>query len=169
MLTKEQQRLAEEASRWVPRCVAAFLNNMPCLREAARLCDLESAAYLAVCKAARTYNPDRGAAPTYFGIAIKNAMLREIQNEMKTGSTSIFRISPEECERRMPVRKTAEESAIACLLAMTAEEREWIESFVFDGASFRALGRQAGCDARTAKRRLLAHIEKLRKACDDSP
>lgn len=168
-LTPEQQRLVEEASRWVPNCVKIFLQNMPCLREVANLCDLESAAYLACCKAAKTFDPTKGNMSAYFGVAIKNGILREIQTEMKTGSTSIYRISPQEAERRMAVTNKSRERVMESLLALTEEERRWIEMYVFDEASFRSIGRREGCDRRVAKKRVLTHIDKLRRACDDTP
>jgi DNA-directed RNA polymerase specialized sigma subunit len=169
MLTPDQQKLVEEAAQWVPACVKAFLKNMPCLRPVATMCDLDGAAYLACCSAARTYNPEKGSVSAYFSVAIKNAMLQEIQREIATGSTSVYRISPKAAEKRMPVPKSPEPSAIGPLLELTEEERGWIERHVFDGHSFRSLGRQEGCDPRTAKRRLIASLDKLRQVFDDSP
>lgn len=169
MLNPDQQKLVEEAARMVPACVQAFLRNMPCLRPVAGMCDLDSAAYLACCSAAKTYNPNKGSVSAYFSVAIKNGILQEIQKEIATGSTSIYRISPKAAEKRMPVSKEPEPSAIGPLLQLTEIERSWIERHVFDGASFRSLGRQEGCDPRTAKRRLMASLDRLRQVFDDSP
>ena len=73
MLNEKQQRLVEDSLHIVPKVITAFIKKYACLREVARVCDLESAAYLALCSAAKTYDPDRpdAAAPsTYFYRAI---------------------------------------------------------------------------------------------------
>jgi len=168
-LTPEQQKLASDAAKWVPRCVKRFIDSMPCLRSAASLCDLESAAYLACCKAARTYKPSKGNPSAYFSVAIKNAMLREIQREISTGSTSIYRITIEESQRRTPPIKGLRETATACLKNMEPEEREWIESYVIEGASIRSLSRRFGLDFRNTEKRLFGYLEKLRRAVNDAP
>jgi len=168
-LTPEQQQLAKDAAKWVPRYVKLFIDSMPCLRSAASMCDLESAAYLACCNAARTYKPSKGGPSAYFSVAIKNAMLREIQKEISTGSTSVYRISVEESQRRCPPNTKLREVAMTCLKGMDPEEREWIESYVLEGASIRSLGRRFGLDFRNTEKRLFAILEKLRRAVNDAP
>lgn len=170
MLTPEQQSLAEEAAKLVPVCISAFLRQLPCLRAVAQLCDLESAAYVACCKAARTYDPSRGVGiSAYFSVAIRNAMLREVQKEIKTRAHSIQRIPLSEIHNREPPKKTEADVAIPAMMQLSDEEREWIESFVFDGKSFRAFGRTAGCDPRTAKKMLKSHLDRLRGMVDEQP
>lgn len=169
-LNKRQQALAEEAAKLVPVCISAFLRAMPCLRAVAQNCDLESAAFLACCKAARTYDTKRGVGVSaYFSVAIRNAMLREVQKELKTRAYSVERISLDEAWRRQPPKREAAEAALPAMLQLTEEERSWIEDFVFDKASFRAFGRRASCDPRTAKKRLKSHLAKLKDLVDDQP
>ena len=57
MLDDKQQKLVEDSLHIVPKVITAFVKKYACLREVARCCDLESAAYLALCTAARTYDP----------------------------------------------------------------------------------------------------------------
>ena len=168
-LTPEQQKLVEDSAKWVPYFVKMFLKNMPCLRSAAQLCDLESAAYLACCRAAKTFDPAKGNASAYFSIAIKNGMLQEIQREMRTGSTSVYRISPVEAERRMKATSSRIEPVMKAMLTLTEEERARIEEFVFEKGSFNSFGRQDGCNPKRAKRIFMASIAKLRRAIDDTP
>lgn len=154
----------------MPICIKVFLGQLPCLRRVAKCCDLESAAYVACCKAARTYDPDRGVGlSAYFSVAIRNAMLREVQKELRTNAHSVQRISLEEIQRRQPLECQPAEEAFAALLQLTDEQRDWIESFVFDGTSFRAFGRRAKCDPRTAKKRIKSHLSSLRKQVEDQP
>lgn len=169
-LTPEQQKLAEEAAKLVPVCIAVFLRRLPCLRSVAQICDLESAAYVACCKAARTFDPTKGVGiSAYFSVAIRNAMLREVQKEIKSQSHSIRRIPLEEIYNRAPVKQPKAEAAMPAMLHLTDEEREWIEEFVFDGKSFRAFGRKAGCAPRTAKKMLKGHLDRLKDLLDEQP
>lgn len=169
-LNAEQQALAAEAAKLVPVCLKVFLRQLPCLRAIAQVSDLESAAYVACCKAARTYDPTRGVGiSAYFSVAIRNAMLREVQREIKSRAHSIERISLDEAARRQPPKRVAPEAALPAMLQLTEEERDWIESWVFDGASFRSFGRQADCDPRTAKKLLKSRLAKLKDLVDDQP
>jgi RNA polymerase sigma factor (sigma-70 family) len=170
MLTPEQQELAEKASKLVPVCISVFLKQLPCLRAVAQCCDLESAAYVACCKAAKTYDPTRGVGiSAYFSVAIRNAMLREVQKEIKSQAHSIKRIPLDEVYNRAPPKKVKADAALPAMLNLTDQEREWIESWVFEGTSFRAFGRSAGCDPRTAKKRLKSHLDRLKGFLDEQP
>jgi DNA-directed RNA polymerase specialized sigma subunit len=170
MLTPEQQAIAEQAMKLVPVCVRTFLKNMPCIRQVAECCDLESAAYFACCRAARTYDPTRGVGlSAYFSVAIKNGMLQEVQKELKSQSHSIKRIPLDEIHRRQPPKREQGEQALPALLELAEDEREWIEQNVFEGASFRAFGRQTGRDPRTAKKILKSHLDKLKTAVERRP
>jgi hypothetical protein len=173
-LTPEQQAVVEEAVLLVPACIKSFLNSMPCLREVARECDLKSAAYMACCRAARTYERGKGiSVSAYFSIAIKNGMLREVQKELKSNAYSIMRIPLEQVYDREPPKREANPTAMPSMLTLTETERDWVERFVFDGqnrgGSFRAFGRESGRDCRTAKKMLRSILDKLRSAIEDHP
>lgn len=169
MLTEEQQEIARRAMPLVKACMAAFRRAYPCLRKVAQCCDLEGAAYLAVSKAARTYNPEKAGLSAYFSVAIRNAMLKEVQREMKTQAHSIRRIPLEQIHQREPPKERQPAEALAALLQLTEEERDWIERYVFDGTSFRAFGRESGRDPRTAKKILKARLLKLKEKIEDQP
>lgn len=170
MLTPEQQKVAEEAMKLVPVCVRTFLKAMPCIRQVAECCDLEGAAYYACCRAAKTYDPNRGVGVSaYFSVAIKNMMLQEVQKEIRSQAHSIKRIPLEEIYRRQPPKREQGEQALPALLELTEEERDWIEQYVFEGASFRSFGRQSGRDPRTAKKILKSRLDKLRNAVEQRP
>lgn len=167
-LTAEQQAIAEKAIELIPACMAAFWRNFPCLREIAEVCDLESAAHLACCKAARTYNPSKCGISAYFSVAIRNAFLKEIQKEVKSQSQSIYRITLEQAEQRSTPEAPDVEAALPALQEMPEDIRSWIESYVFDGSNFSVLGRQHGIHRRTAKKRLKSYLDKLRDNYEDS-
>lgn len=170
MLTPEQQAIAEEAVRLIRPVYVAFHRRMPCLRAMMKVCDLEGAAQLAVCKAAKTYDPERGVGVSaYFSVAIKNAFLREIEREMKSMAHSIRRIPIEEVDMRATPKMPVNEAAMPALLKLTDEDRAWIESYVFDGGSFKSLARDHDIDHRFAKRLIKARLGRLRNAVEDEP
>jgi DNA-directed RNA polymerase sigma subunit (sigma70/sigma32) len=174
MLTPEQQAVAEEAMKIVPSVIRAFMKNMPCIKQVAQHCDLESAAYVACCKAAKTYDKSKGIGiSAYFSVAIRNQMLKEVKKELKSNAHSIMRIPLEQIHDREPPKREASPTAMPSLLQLTERERDWVERFVFDGqnrgGSFRAFGREAGMDHRAAKKLLLSVLDRLRSLADDHP
>jgi len=173
-LNQEQQELVEQAARLVPAMVKKFLESMPCLRQVAKGCDLQSAAFLACCRAAKTYDKTRGVSVSaYFSIAAKNGMLREVHKELRTNAHSIMRIPLEQIHERQPPKRTVNPTAMPSMLTLTETERDWVERFVFDGVnrggSFRAFGRESGRDCRTAKKMLYSILDKLKTAIEDHP
>jgi DNA-directed RNA polymerase specialized sigma24 family protein len=167
-LTPEQQAIAERAIELIPACMAAFWKNFPCLREIAATCDLESAAQLACCKAARTYKPEKCGISAYFSVAIRNAFLKEIQKEAKSQSHSVYRITLQQAEQRATPEKPEMEAALPALQDMPEDIRSWIESYVFGGSNFSVLGREHGVHRRTAKKRLMSYLDKLRESYEDN-
>lgn len=163
MLNSDQQKLVEEAIKLVPVCVAVFKRNMPCLREVARLCDLESAAYLACCRAARTYDPNRGVGiSAYFSVAIKNGILREIQVELKSRSTSIYRVPLSDLDPRLTPHHDDDHGDLEILDTLSPEDRRLIEERLFKDTTLRSLGDEAGCHHRTVRRRVQKLLDRLR-------
>jgi RNA polymerase sigma factor (sigma-70 family) len=79
-LTKKQQALVTEYQEMVLVIARYFVQNRPGWQRAALIPDLEGEGYLALCKAARTYNKDKLPYPKrYFAQAILNAMLKSIR------------------------------------------------------------------------------------------
>lgn len=175
MLTPDQQRLVEEAIKLVPVCVSVFKRSMPCLRKVAGRCDLESAAYLACCRAARTFDPNRGVGiSAYFSVAIKNGMLHEVQAELKSRSTSIQRIPLTENDLRLQVAARQEGAMSRAFMTLTQEERDLIErrmagGVVNDHRERDKIPSKRKWRAHMTRRKLRASLDKLRKAYDDMP
>lgn len=175
MLTPDQQRLVEEAIKLVPVCVSVFKRSMPCLREVASRCDLESAGYLACCRAAKTFDPHRGVGiSAYFSVAIKHGMLREVQNEIKSRSNSIYRIPFLEQDVRLQVAAKEPSAMSRAIMTLTDEERSLIEKRMSGGAVADMRQRREPSSkkkwrAQQARQRLKASLDKLRKAYEDTP
>ncbi len=166
-MTAAQQAVAVRAMALIPACLRDFYKRFACLRPVAANCDLEGAAMLAVCTAARTYDEERAGLSAYFSVAIKNGCLREVQKEIRSQSHSHYRITFEALTQRVKVKNSqvepSESKVFPTMMAgLTETERNWIESWVFDKTSLRAFGRQSGKDPRTAKRLLLSYLDKCR-------
>jgi len=175
-LNKEQQLLVEQNLSIIPKVIAAFNKKMPCLRQVAKCCDLESAAYLAICKAARTYNPDHPAAAapsTYFYRAIHHALLREVQREINSNAHSIARIPLDEIYNRQRVTREEIQIAYKVLGSIPEQQRDWIERMVLygsrNGGGFANFARESGIDHRRVRKIILEILERLALAAEDLP
>lgn len=84
-LTKRRQELAMEYQELVPVLAGYFLQNRPSWQRGSLRDDLEGEGYLALCKAARTYDPKRLPYPkAYFARAVLNAMYKHIKRETRS-------------------------------------------------------------------------------------
>jgi RNA polymerase sigma factor (sigma-70 family) len=169
-LTAEQQRLAEQAMEIVPKAIAAFRRRYPSLRRQANAIDATSVAYLAICKAAVTYNPAKSKVTTYFSMAIRNALLKEIDRNRRLRYDSPDRVSMEVAEAvaagKQRVLSTKIQAAIARL---PAKSRRLIHLRFFRGLSLREIGEQVGCDPRTIQRRLAVALGCLETLLQSEP
>jgi len=81
-LSKSRQTLALEWQGLVPILAGYFLAHRPAWQRASLRGDLEGEGYLALCKAARTYDPKRLPYPkAYFARAILNSMYKWIKRQ----------------------------------------------------------------------------------------
>ncbi len=84
-LTKRQQALTEEYYALVPLLGGYFLQHRPPWQRGNLRPDLEGEGFLALVKAARTYDPKRLPYPkAYFARAVLNAMLKWIKRSQRT-------------------------------------------------------------------------------------
>lgn len=86
-LTKKRQNLALEYQGLVVLLAGYFLKHRPDWQRANLRGDLEGEGYLALCKAARTYDPTRLPYPkAYFARAVLNAMYKYITRRCREPS-----------------------------------------------------------------------------------
>ena len=84
-LSKRRQQLATEYMPLVKVLAGYFLQHRPAWQRQALRDDLEGEGYLALCKAARTYDPKRLPYPkAYFARAVLNAMYKWIKRSNRT-------------------------------------------------------------------------------------
>ena len=162
MLTDDQRRLAEKAMELVPVCLADFRRRYACFRVISEQADLESAALLAITRAARTYDPNRAGISAYFSRAIRNACLREIERELRSNSHSVYRISYEAAEYREPPKaQPLADPLLTAIQDMSPEDRRVIEERVLHNKSIRAFADDWGCSTRQAKKRIMIRLDRL--------
>ena len=176
MLNEQQQKLVEDSIHIVPKVISSFVRKYACLRQVAKVCDLESAAYLALCNAARTYDPNRenAASPaTYFYRAIHNGLLREVQKEINTNAHSIARIPLEELQNRQKPSEYSYEVAMNALDALSPRDRDWVERYILYGSrqdgGYAAFSRESGIDQRRIKKIILELLETLSRLAENHP
>jgi RNA polymerase sigma factor (sigma-70 family) len=162
-LTEEQKALAEAALPLVPSAVRAFASKHLCYARILRHLDMTSVAQMAVVEASFTYDPNRSKPTTYYGTAIRHALLKEVKRHQRSRESANERV---DFAKALNLSGTLDQrqQALACLRRLPPEERELIEAHVIEGRSLMSLGREHGRDWRTIKSRLLASVEKLRRA-----
>jgi RNA polymerase sigma factor (sigma-70 family) len=101
-LSKKRQALVTEYMPLARMLARFFVQARPAWQKAALIPDLEGDGFLALCKAARTYDPARLPYPkAYFARAILNSMLKSIKKT--TRQPGLEKISLQEASDLMPV------------------------------------------------------------------
>jgi len=165
-LTPEQQRLAEDALRFVQPTIAVFVRRNPDLRASIRRTDMTQVAQMAVCMAAFTYDPARSKPTTYFSSAIRHALYRAVLTQQRQDGRYI----PTEVIVDPPTTRSqtrAEMRAMRALRSLSAYDRRLLEDRLIEQVTLEQLSCEQGCDPRTVGKRVKQAIEKLRAAESD--
>ena len=162
-LTEKQRASAEAALEIVPSAVRAFAARYPSYRRHLSCCDLRSTAEMAVVEASFTFDASKSQPTTYYGTAIRHALLKEVRRFQRSREGANERIS---LEKALGIRFTVDQQAraIASLRTLADYDRELIEAHVVEGRSLRSIGREQRRDWRTIKARLIRAYERLRSA-----
>ena len=172
-LSAQQQRYVEAAMIVVPKAIAAFRSRYPTLRVWTLRIDTLSVAHLAICKAARTYDPARSQVTTYFSTAVRNALLKEIDRERRVQGRMIRGLSGDVAQPQIeePDAKLAV-TLQAAMKHLPVGSRRLLELRFTRGLSLRELAEQSGRDPRTIRRRIdsaLAALETLLRSPPAGP
>ena len=165
-LTDEQRQRAEEALVLVPAAIRAFLAKHMCYQRVIRHCDMVSTAEMAVVEASFTYDPAKSKPTTYYGSAIRHALLKEVRRAQRSREGANERI---DLDKALGLKFTRDQrqQALACLRLMSPDDKSLIESVVVEGRSLMSIGREKDRDWRTIKSRLTAALGRLRSCVDD--
>jgi len=138
----------------VPKAIIAFRCRYPTLRKPLRQIDSMSVAYLAVCRAAKTYDSDKSKVTTYFSMAVRNALLKEIDRNRRSRYDSPDRVPMELAEALAVAPNSMATKLQTAIARLPARYRRLIHLRYYRGLSLREIGDYARCDPRTIKRRL---------------
>jgi DNA-directed RNA polymerase specialized sigma24 family protein len=165
-LTTEQQKLAESALQYVPVGVAAFIRTNPSYRRMLRHCDLESTAQLAVVQASLTYDPSKSQPQTYYGAAIRHALLKEVRRAKRSREGDDARVNLPKA-LGMVLAGAGREEALRCLETLPPYSRSVVQRHVLHHQSMAQIGREDGVAWQTVKARLTQAFDQL-AACVDA-
>ena len=160
-MTPREQALAEEAMAIVPVVINSMGRSFPGIKKKLARIDARSVAYVAVCRATQTYDPEKSRVTTYFSSAIRNALLKELARSQKLRYDSPDRVSMELAERAT-VRQGSQQAKLpAALSVLPGSARRLIASRYYDGLSIREMGILFKCNEKTVRLRLRRAVEAL--------
>jgi len=153
-LSKYRQGLVTEYQPLVQILGRYFLQNRPHWQRGVLVADLQSEGYLAICKAARTYDPKRLPYPkAYFARACLNAMYKQIKKINRQPGD--IRITLDEAADLLPEFDQLDHIRLAI-----ADLPEWEQELATDrfvhGKTLRALAESHEISLRAAARRSTA-------------
>ena len=163
-LSAKRQRLVVEYLPLAQILAKYFLQNRPGWQRSVLIEDLQSEGYLALVKAARTYDPKRLPYPkAYFARAVLNAMYKAIKKLARQPGE--IRITLEEAADLLP-----EFDHIDHIRLAIADLPEWEQELATDrfinGKTLRALAETHEISLRAASRRATALAKVLAEALD---
>lgn len=153
----------------VPKAIMAFRCRYPTLRKQIASIDATSVAYLAICKAAATYDPDQSKITTYFSMAVRNALLKEIDRNRRARYDSPERVPLELAEALAIAPNSMSTKLQTAIARLPPKVRRLVTQRFYKGLSLREIGVAANCDPRTIKRRLDVALEMLQSLLQSEP
>lgn len=170
-MTDEERALAEEAMAIVPVVIGAMGRSYPGIKRKLRSIDAQSVAYMAVCRAAQTYDSGKSKVTTYFSSAIRNALLKELARSQRLKYDSPDRV-PYELAERMAQRQSGRSQMLpAALSVLPAAERRLVASRYVYGMSIREISAVFQLNEKLVRSRLKTAVETLSQllGTEDSP
>lgn len=165
-LTRQQQTYVQEAMDVVQPAIASFIKRYPNFRAAAKRCDLEAVAFLAITRAALTYSRRKSQVATYFGSAIRHALLKELSRQVRHDHWQIPKEDHHEPASKIDRGGRRAMQALECL---NPRDKEMIENRIIEKATLREMGREYKCDPRTARSLVKEALKKLKRVEEDLP
>ena len=163
-LSKYRQGLVVEYQPLVQILGKYFLQNRPHWQRSVHLADLEGEGYLALCKAARTYDRSRLPYPkAYFARAVLNAMLKHIKRA--TRMPGITKISLQEAADMLPVWDEIDHLRLA-IDDLPIEDQEIAADRFVQGSTLRTLAEDYQIPLRVASLRAQRLAKQLAEQLD---
>jgi RNA polymerase sigma factor (sigma-70 family) len=163
-MTEEERIVAEEAMVFVEPAIQGLCRSYPGIRRQVARIDAVEVAQLAVCRAAQTYRPEKSKPTTYFSMAIRNALLKEIARNKRAVIDGPDRIPLVEVEA---LRYSApDHNVVLAISALPDAVVGLIRRRYYDGHTLSEIARAEGCSRSTVRRRLSIALRLLRKSLE---
>lgn len=166
-MTDGERALAEDAMRFVPKAIAALRSSFPGIHHQLQRIDAESVAYLAICRAAQTYNPEKSAPTTYFSRAIRNAILKEIAKRKRLLIDGPMRVALAEVE--MDGHDQSSTVVGRALSSMPDYLARVIRGRYYNQMSLEEIAAQEGCSRYAVRRNMAKALLLFRAALEIQP
>lgn len=153
-MTDGERALAEQALAIVPVVINSMNRSFPGIRRKLARIDAKAVAYLAVCRAAQTYNPEKSRVTTYFSSAIRNALLKELAKSQRLRYDSPERVPMELAEMETMRQGGQQRMLPAALSALPGGARRLIASRYYEGMTIREMSVRFEVDEKTVRLRL---------------
>jgi RNA polymerase sigma factor (sigma-70 family) len=160
-MTDAERALAEEAMAIVPVVLNSMGRSFPGIKHKLRGIDAQSVAYMAICRAAQTYDPDKSKVTTYFSSAIRNALLKELARSQRLKYDSPDRVPYELAEREAQRQSGRSTNLPAALSVLPAAERRLVASRYYYGMSIREISIVFKLNEKLVRARLKTAVQTL--------
>jgi RNA polymerase sigma factor (sigma-70 family) len=160
-MTDAERALAEEALSIVPVVINAMSRSFPGITKKLSRIDARSVSYVAICRAAQTYDPEKSQVTTYFSAAVRNALLKELAKSQRLRYDSPDRVPLEIAEQSATRQGSREAKLPAALSALPDESRSLITSRYIGGLSIKEMSIRYGCNQKKIRARLKLAVEQL--------
>ena len=162
-MTDQERALAEGVMDIVPIVINAMGRSFPGIRKKLTRIDARSVAYVAICRAAQTYDPTKSKPGTYFSTAVRNALLKELARSQRLRYDSPLRV-PCELAEKVHARTGEEQRALRLALSvLPPNARQLVASRYFSRMSFREIADLTRLNQKTVRRRLRLAVHALRE------
>lgn len=169
-LTKKQRAYVEKAIPIVEVVIRSLHKSFPGITGKLASIDAVSVAHLAICRAAKTYDPSRSQISAYFSAAIRNALLKELARSQKWKCDRRSDVVHELAKRQEP-RQSHQDGRLRMALAMLPDyTRQLIASRYFEGKSVTEIAANTDQNPKTVRaqlKRSLALLEELLGSHDE--
>lgn len=164
-LTVKQQQFVGDALRIMPSAVRTFRKRHGSWRALLSRIDVDSVCHLAICKAARTYDPARSRVTTYFSMAIRNALVKACRKEYRyVQATTEQKATPRDPDVEHLGRRRTEQlqGAVQLAIARLPDRSKLLLHLKFARKmSLRQMAEHSGRDARTIQRLMTEAMDEL--------
>lgn len=163
-MTEAERALAEECLRYVGPALRGVKRAYPGIARQLDRIDAVAVAQLAVCRATQTYDPAKSKPSTYFSMAIRNAVLKEVSKRRRLVMDGRDRIPLTEADALV---NRPPDTVVAIAIAwLPKDSLHLIRLRYWEGKNLTEIAAELGCGRAAVRRRLTKATSHLRTALE---